>query len=179
VVMFGVGTFGMNFQMTMALMATEVYGRGPGEYGLLGSIMAIGTLSGALVAARRVVPRRRLILLGAMTFSVFEVASGFMPTYALFAAALVPIGFTAMTVMTAANSYIQTTVPQYVRGRVMALYMMLFMGGTPIGAPVIGWIAGEFGAQWSLWGGGALTVVFTIFAVLVFAPRSGITVRPR
>jgi MFS family permease len=179
VVMFGLGTFGMNFQMTMALMATEVYDKGPGEYGLLGSIMAIGTLSGALIAARRRVPRRRVVLVGATMFGVLEVAAGFMPSYVLFAAALVPIGLVAMTVMTAANAYVQTTVPQYVRGRVMSLYMMVFMGGTPVGAPVIGWIAGEFGAQWSLWGGGALTALCTIFAVLVFAPRSGITVRPR
>lgn len=179
VVMFALGTFGMNFQMTMALMATEVYDKGPGEYGLLGSVMAIGTLTGALIAARRRVPRRRIILLGAVTFGLFELAAGFAPTYAVFALALIPIGWTAMTVMTAANAYVQTTVPQYVRGRVMSLYMMVFMGGTPVGAPVIGWIADEFGARWSLWGGGALTVVFTLVAVLVLAPRSGITVRPR
>ena len=179
VVMFALGTFGLNFQMTMALMATEVYGKGPGEYGLLGSIMAIGTLSGALIAARRRVPRRRIILVGAVIFGVFELTSGFMPTYGSFALSLIPIGWIAMTVMTAANAYVQTTVPQYVRGRVMSLYMMVFMGGTPIGAPLIGWLADLFGARWSLWGGGALTIAFTVFAVIVLAPRSGVTVRPR
>lgn len=77
-VMFGVGTFGLNFQMTMALMATEVYDKGPREYGLLGSVMAIGTLSGALIAARRGVPRRRLIVGGAVLFGMFEVVAGLL-----------------------------------------------------------------------------------------------------
>lgn len=178
-IMFGLGTFGMNFQMTMALMATDVYDKGPSEYGLLGSIMAIGTLSGALVAARRKVPRRRLIVGGAVVFGVFEVAAGLMPTYALFAVSLIPLGIIAMTVMTAANAYVQTTVPQYVRGRVMSLYMMIFMGGTPFGAPVIGFVADAFGARWSLLGGGILTAAFAIAALVVLAPRSGVVVRTR
>jgi MFS family permease len=179
VVMFGVGTFGMNFQMTTALMATEVYGKGPGEYGLLGSIMAIGTLSGALVAARRRVPRRRLVIGGAVLFGLLEIVAGFMPSYLLFAVSLIALGVVAMTVMTAANAYVQTTVPRHVRGRVMSLYMMIFMGGTPFGAPIIGWVADLLGARWSLLGGGALTVAVAVLALVVFAPRSGVVVRPR
>lgn len=178
-IMFGLGTFGMNFQMTMALMATSVYDKGPGEYGLLGSIMAIGTLSGALVAARRKVPRRRLIVGGAVVFGVFEVAAGLMPSYTLFAVSLIPVGIIAMTVLTAANAYVQTTVPQYVRGRVMSLYMMIFMGGTPFGAPIIGLVAETFGARWSLLGGGLLTAATAVAALLILGPRSGVVVRTR
>lgn len=178
-ILFGLGTFGMNFQMTMALMATEVYDKGPGEYGILGSIMAIGTLSGALFAARRRVPRRRSIVVGTFVFGVLEILSGLMPTYLLFAVSLIPVGVAAMTVMTAANAYVQTTVPEHVRGRVMALYIMVFMGGTPVGAPIIGWVAELLGAEWSLLGGGALTIVTALVAVIVWAPRSGITVKPK
>lgn len=179
VILFGLGTFGMNFQMTMALMATETYGKGPGEYGILGSIMAIGTLSGALFAARRRVPRRRSIVVGTVVFGVLEVLSGLTPTYLLFAVSLIPVGVAAMTVMTAANAYVQTTVPEHVRGRVMALYIMVFMGGTPFGAPIIGWVAELLGARWSLLGGGALTIATALFAVVVWAPRSGIIVKPK
>ncbi|MGH3949827.1 MAG: MFS transporter [Pseudonocardiaceae bacterium] len=135
VVIFGVGTFGMNFQMTMALMATEIYHKGPENYGLLGSIMA--------------------------------------------ALALVPIGVIVMTILTAANAYIQTTVDPHMRGRVLSLYVMILMGGTPAGAPVIGWVADAFGARWSLLGGGILTIACTCLAALLFARRSGITVRPQ
>ncbi|NIR62076.1 MAG: MFS transporter, partial [Gammaproteobacteria bacterium] len=81
-IMFCVGTFGMNFQMTSALMASEVFDKGPSEYGVLGSIMAVGTLTGALVAARRRgVPRRRLVVLGAVAFGTMEIVAGLMPSY--------------------------------------------------------------------------------------------------
>jgi len=110
---------------------------------------------------------------------VFEVAAGLMPSYLLFAVSLVPVGIIAMTVLTAANAYVQTTVPQYVRGRVMSLYMMIFMGGTPFGAPVIGFVADAFGARWSLLGGGILTAAFAMGALLILAPRSGVVVRTR
>ena len=179
-IMFFVGTFGMNFQMTSALMATEVFGKGPAEYGVLGSIMAIGTLTGALIAARRRgTPRRRIIVLGACAFGALEVVAGLMPTYVTFAVSLVPIGIAAMTVLTAANAYVQTTVPKYVRGRVMALYMMVLLGGTPIGAPIIGQVAELLGARWSLLGGGGLTVAGTVLIMVAMGRRSGLVLRPR
>src|SRR5690606_33703025 len=149
-IMFFVGTFGMNFSMTSALMATEVFNKGPTEYGILGSIMAIGTLSGALIAARRRgTPRRRLVVVGAVAFGLAEIVAGLMPTYESFAVSLVPIGIAAMTVLTAANAYVQNTTPKYVRGRVMSLYVMVLLGGTPVGAPIIGQVADLLGARWS------------------------------
>ncbi len=178
-IIFGLGTFGMNFEMTMALMATEVYEKGSGEYGVLGSILAIGTLTGALLSARRKHPRRRLIVGGAVIFGLFQIVAALMPNYVLFAIALVPLGLITMTVLISANTYVQTTVPAHVRGRVLALYMMILMGGKPVGAPVVGWVADLFGAQWSFIGGGILTIIFAIAALVFIAPRSGIVVRPR
>ncbi|MGH3951282.1 MAG: MFS transporter, partial [Pseudonocardiaceae bacterium] len=93
--------------------------------------------------------------------------------------ALVPIGVIVMTILTAANAYIQTTVDPHMRGRVLSLYVMILMGGTPAGAPVIGWVADAFGARWSLLGGGILTIACTCLAALLFARRSGIAVRPQ
>lgn len=178
-VMFFVGTFGMNFQMTSALMATQVFDKGPAEYGVLGSIMAIGTLTGALVAARRGAPRRRVVIIGALVFGALEILAGLMPTYESFAVSLVPLGMAAMTVLVVGNAYVQTTVPRVVRGRVMSLYVMVLMGGTPLGAPMIGWVAELLGARWSLLGGGGLTVVGVVLMTLLLARRSGLAVRPR
>lgn len=178
VTVFGVGTFGLNFQMTMALMAAEVFHKGPSEYGILGSVMAVGTLSGALLAARRQLPRARLILGGAVLFGIAELVAGMMPSYLLFALLLVPIGVLVMTILTSANAYIQTTVPEQMRGRVLSLYIMILMGGTPVGAPVIGWVAGVFGPRWSLLGGGILTIATAALAGLLFLRSTGTALRP-
>jgi MFS family permease len=177
-VVFVTGTFGLNFQMTTAIMATQVYGKGAGEYGVLGSIMAIGSLTGALLAARRSSPRQRLVVGAALSFAVVEMTAGMMPTYLTFALMLPLCGLTALTMMTAANAFVQMSVAPHIRGRVMALYMAIFMGGTPLGAPVLGWVAEEFGGRWTLVGGGALTMVGTLLATLLFTRRTGLVIRP-
>ena len=175
-VMFCAGTFGLNFQMTTALMATDVYGKGAGEYGLLGSILAIGSLAGSLLAARRASSRQRLVVLAALSFGVAEVVAGLMPSYLSFALLLPLCGVASMTVVIAANTFVQMSVAPQMRGRVMALYMAIFMGGTPVGAPLLGWVAEQFGARWTLIGGGALTVLGTVIAVIVFARPQGLAV---
>ncbi len=147
---FVLGTFGMNFQITTALMATQVFGKGPQEYGLLGSIMAIGSLSAALLSARRARPRLRILLIAMLGFTVSSGLAALAPTYALFALALVPVGLSALTALTTANAMVQLSVDPAMRGRVMALYMAIFMGGTPLGAPVIGWIGQVWGARWTI-----------------------------
>jgi MFS family permease len=83
-----------------------------------------------------------------------------------------------MTILTSANAYVQGSTPLKFRGRVMALYIMVMFGGKPVGAPIIGWLAEQFGARWSLLAGGIVSIVFAIVAVTVFAPRSGVSVRP-
>ncbi len=177
-VAFFTGTFGLNFQMTMALMSTEVYGKGAGEFGLLGSILAIGSLAGALLAARRGQVSHRFVVAAAVLFGAVEIAASTMPTYALFAIFLTLAGFTALTLMTAINSYMQTTVDPGMRGRVMSLYLLVFMGGTPFGAPLVGWVGEHLGPRWTIAGGGLATALGAIAVTAVFAARSGLEMRP-
>ena len=167
-VVFFAGTFGLNFQMTSALMATQVFGKGPTEFGLLGTFMAVGSLTGALLAARREVIRQRLVVGAALLFGVADIAAGLMPTYAAYAAITPLIGITALTMITSANAYIQLNTDAGMRGRVVALYLMIFMGGTPLGAPFVGWVGETFGARWTLIGGGALTIIGVLVSAALF-----------
>jgi len=176
-IVFFAGTFGLNYQMTTALMATEVYREGAGEYGLLGSILAVGSLSGALLSARRGAPTLRLIVMAGLVFGTLTIISGLMPTYWLFAASLVPVGFSALMLITNANAMMQLGVEETMRGRVMALYMTMFMGGTAFGSPLIGLLAELFGARWSLISGGLITVVGTAVSALVLMRGQGTGLR--
>ena len=160
------GTFGLNFQMTTALMATGTFHKGAGEYGLLGSMMAVGSLTGALLAARRGYPRRVVLVLASGAFAVAEIAAGLMPTYWLFAAWLPVVGVCALTMLNSLQTVVQLTVAADIRGRVMALYMMILMGGTPFGAPLLGWVGQTFGARWTLLGGGATTLLAVVGATM-------------
>src|ERR687883_107777 len=162
-----VGMFGLNFQLTTALMARLVFDKGAGEYGLLGSIMAIGSLAGALLAARRERPTLRLVVGAAFAFGVFATVSSLMPTYWLFAISLIPVGLASLTLMTAANASVQLSTEPAMRGRVMALYMAVFMGGTPIGSPIIGWVGEHVGARWTIALGGVVSLA-TAAGVLVW-----------
>ncbi|MDH2413490.1 MFS transporter [Nocardioides sp. CER19] len=173
VLVFFAGTFGMNFQITSALMATEVFGKGAGEFGILGSTIAVGSLAGALMAARRTRIRMRLLVVAAVGFSIAEIVAGSLPSYVLFAVFSPAIGFCTLTLLNSANATMQLESDPLMRGRVMALYMTVVQGGTPIGAPVIGWIGEQFGARWSLWLGGGLTALGVVLAVAVFARLNG------
>jgi MFS family permease len=144
------GTFGMNFQLTNALMVTEVFDRGVEDLGLIGSVMAVGSLGGALIAARQERPRWRRLIGALMGFSVCTLALGLAPSWTVYAVVLVPTGLFALTVMVTANAMVQTSVDPAVRGRVMSLYMAVFMGGTPLGAPMLGWVGDTFGARWTI-----------------------------
>ena len=165
-----VGTFGLNFQMTTALMARLVYDRGAREYGMLGSVLAVGALAGALLAARRDRPTPRLVVLATLGFGAAATAAALMPGYLSFAAALVPVGLASITLMTTANSTVQLATEPAMRGRVMALYIAVFMGGTPIGAPLIGWVGEHLGARWTIGFGGAVSLIAGLVA-WVLLPR--------
>ena len=167
---FVLGTFGMNFQVTTALMATQEFDKGPTEYGILGSIMAVGSLTAALLSARRGEPRLRVLLLSMAGFTISTTAASLAPTYELFALALVPTGLAALTALTTANAMVQLRTDPLVRGRVMALYMAIFMGGTPIGAPIIGWIGEVWGARWTI-AIGPIAIGITLVCVMWWIAR--------
>ena len=168
---FVLGTFGMNFQMTTALMATAVFDKGAGGYGLLGSIMAVGSLSAALLSARRPNPRLRVLLVAYGAFAVASTAAALAPSYIWFAVLLIPVGLTALTVITTANSMVQLSVDPAMRGRVMALYLAVFMGGTPLGAPLIGWIGSAWGPRWTILVG-SITTGLAVLATTMYLVQS-------
>ena len=171
------GAFGMNFPITNALMATAEFRAGPGEFGLLGSIMAVGTLAGALLAARRSRPRLRFLLGGALGLGFFTLVGSVSPSFWLYAAALIPVGLAAITFLNSCNTSIQLSVEPQFRGRVLALYLAVLQGGTAVGAPLMGWIGTEFGARWSVAVGGIIVLLTGVTAVIVVSRRSRLTFR--
>jgi MFS family permease len=165
-----VSTFGLNFQMTSALMARAEFGKGAGEYGILGSILAIGSLTGALLAARRERPRVRLVIGSAFAFGIATGVLALMPTYTSYAIACIPVGLASLTMLTAANTTIQMSTDPKVRGRVMSLYMMVMLGATPVGSPIVGWIGETFGPRWSI-GIGSITALLVATGAAIWAKR--------
>lgn len=150
VAIFIVGTFGLNFPLFIAAMVGTQFGMDAGAFGLLNSVMAIGSVTGALLAARRGRPRLRLIFAAAGGFGVASALAALAPNAVMFGLALVPCGLFALTLITSANGYVQSTTEAVMRGRVMSLYMAIFMGGTPIGAPLVGWVANVGGPRWAV-----------------------------
>jgi MFS family permease len=166
---FFVATFGMNFQVTTALMSRGVFHTGAGAFGLASTMFAVGALGGALLAARRARPGMRLLLTTALAFGVLEVATGLMPTFWTFLALLVPTGLALLMFSTTANSTTQLGTTQAVRGRVMGLYMLVFLGGAPLGSPLVGWAAEQFGVRTSLIAGGVISALAAIVAAFLLA----------
>jgi predicted MFS family arabinose efflux permease len=164
------GTFGLNFPIFISTMSVSVFHRGAGEYGLLTSTMAIGSVSGALLAARQVRPGIARLIGGAALFGVALGVAALMPSFALFGAALVGVGVAAQTVTNAATSVVQLSTEPAMRGRVMAILLAVALGGTPIGAPLVGKVADAFGPRWAL-AMGATAGVATALVGLVYLAR--------
>ncbi|WP_369411105.1 MFS transporter [Leucobacter edaphi] len=150
IMVFLVGTFAMNFPVMSSTMAVE-FGRGAGDYGLLSSILAIGSLAGALLSARRPAARMRVVIIAVGGIGVVSLIAALMPSFWTFAATLIFLGLAISTMLTTANGFVQTTTDPAVRGRVLALYMAILMGGTPIGAPLVGAAADALGAHSTLY----------------------------
>ena len=160
-IVFLVGAFSMNFPVMSSTMAVE-FGRGASDYGLLSSILAIGSLSGALLSARRPAARMRVVIISVGGIGVVSLIAALMPSFWTFAATLVFLGLAISTMLTTANGFVQTTADPAVRGRVLALYMAILMGGTPIGAPLVGAAANALGARSTL-------IISAVAALLAFA----------
>lgn len=171
---FVAGTFGLNFQMFMALMAKQEFDRSADAFGLLGSVMALGSISGALfVARRRTPPTAGFVLALAAAFGTVTTVSGLAPTYLTYMAALPFCGFAALTMLSSANAYVQSTTEMEYRGRVMGVYLLLFLGGTPVGAPVVGWLGEAISPRAPmLFGGGIVVLVAVITALIPMTRRA-------
>jgi MFS family permease len=170
VLAFVIGTFGFNFQVTIALMAREVLGLGAEGFGLLSTAFAVGSLTGALVSTRRTArPRQRFLLVSAAVFGLLTVACGLVPGTWPFALLLVPTGAAALLFSVANNSFVQLGADPQMRGRVMALYFTCFLGGTPLGAPLIGWVSEHLGARWGFVLGGGVVVLAAAGSALALA----------
>jgi MFS family permease len=154
-----VGTFGLNFPVTLPLLARQTFHGTAATYGLLTALVALGSVGGAVLATRRSSPTPRLVAGGALTFGVAEAAAGLMPNLLLTGILLVVTGATLLTMTTAANASIQIAAGDAMRGRVMALYILVFLGGTPVGAPLVGGLVHVAGPRAGLVAGGAACVV--------------------
>ena len=145
---FFAATFGLNFQIFNALMATKEFGKGPASYGLLGTFIAVGSLTGALLSARleRLRNAKLVIRLG-IWFSIVVIVLSVMPTYTWYSLWLPICGISALTMLISANSYVQVNSDPAVRGRVMGIYMLIFMGGTPFGSLLIGYLTETVGVR--------------------------------
>jgi MFS family permease len=172
VLVFVVGTFGLNFQITTALLAKQVFHRSATGYGLLSTALAVGACVGAVLATRRRTrPSLLFLLLAAMAFGLLEILAGSMPGFGATALMLVLVGLAMLTFTTAANSSVQLGVEATMRGRVMALYLMCFLGGTPIGAPIVGWVANTVGPRWGMIGGGLVCMAMAVGMALYLVRR--------
>jgi MFS family permease len=172
-----VGTFGYNFPIWLSAYASGVFDAGPGTYGLLNTLMAIGSVAGALLAARRSTTRLRLLIGSALLFGVLEVVAAYAPEFWLFAALMVPVGVFGLTFNVTANSSVQLATDPAMRGRVMSLFMMVFVGGTPVGGPLVGWLTDQFGARISFALGGLVAATATVVVGLILARVVGLRLK--
>ncbi|WP_371616525.1 MFS transporter [Streptomyces sp. NBC_00454] len=164
-----IGTFGFNFPIWLSAFVSKVFHGDAGTYGLFNTLIAAGSLVGALLAARRGHSRLRLLVAAAVLFSVLLLVTAFAPGFWLFAALLVPIGIFGLTVNVTANSSVQMATDPEMRGRVMALFMMVFTGGTPIGAPLVGWITDTYGARIGMAAGGVVSLAAALVIAVVLS----------
>ena len=170
--LFLVGTFGINYPIFISTMSVTVFHAGASQYGLLTSIMAVGSVAGALLSARREKPQMGFLLAGTVVFGLGFTMAAFMPNYWLFGLALAVVGVAAQTLTTTAIGAVQLWTEPAMRGRVMAILLAVTLGGTPLGAPLVGWVADRFGPRWAL-GVGAASGFAAAFIGVVYLVKTG------
>ncbi|MDB6010647.1 MAG: pimH [Gammaproteobacteria bacterium] len=169
--LFLIGTFGLNFAIFISTMAVTAFHAGASHYGVLSSMLAIGSVIGALLAARRAKPDITVLLTSAATFGFGCALAAIMPSYGLFGLALVIIGVSAQTFTTSTNSFVQLSTDPSMRGRVIAILLAIALGTTPLGAPLVGWVADTFGPRWALGVGAAAGWSAALVAIRYLAKR--------
>lgn len=175
--LFLIGTFGINFSIFISTMAVRVFHAGAGQFGLLTSMMAVGSVTGAFLSARRERPNFNLLLAAAFVFGLGFALGAIMPTYWLFGLTLIVVGAAAQTFTTTANATVQLSTEPIMRGRVMALFFAIALGTTPLGAPIVGWVADRFGPRWALCVGAASGFAAALVGLRYLITRRGLRLR--
>ena len=174
-VVFFVATFGLNMQIFNALMATKEFGKGPASFGLLGTYVAIGSLTGALISARLEKHRRTIFVIkGGVVFSLAIALLSIAPNYLWYSLWLPLCGFSALTMLITANSLIQVNSDPAIRGRVSGIYLLIFMGGAPFGSPLIGWLVEVIGVRETIALCGSISLIACLTIWVIFRDKVGL-----
>ncbi|MFY9926515.1 MAG: MFS transporter [Streptosporangiaceae bacterium] len=160
-----VGTLAWEFQVTLPLMASKVFNGGAAAYGVMASVMGAGAVVGGLISAARARPRARALCLAAIGWGIAILAAAAAPNLALELVAMVFVGYGSITFNSLAKTTLQLAAKPEMRGRVMALWALAWLGSTPIGGPIVGWVGQEFGARWPLVIGGLATLICGILTL--------------
>ncbi|QNE75769.1 MFS transporter [Streptomyces finlayi] len=172
-----VGTFGFNFPIWLTAFADEIFHGGAGMYSFFNILMALGSLAGALLAARRRSTRLRMLVVAGSAFGLLLITASMSPSVWMFSLLLVPIGMLGLTTNITANTSVQMAADPEMRGRVMSLYMMVFAGGTPVGAPIVGWISDAYGVRTGMAAGGAFSLLAALGVGFALARVGGLRLK--
>jgi MFS family permease len=160
-----IGTLAWEFQVSLPLMATKVFGGGAAAYGVMASVMGVGAVVGGLISAARPRPRARALCLAAIGWGIAILAAAAAPSLPVELAALVFVGYGSITFNSLAKTTLQLAATPTMRGRVMALWALAWLGSTPVGGPIVGWVGQAAGARWALVIGGLATLLCGILAL--------------